>query len=125
MQLKRLIAITVLTLAIYSCKDDNKTAEEAYERELAKVVEEKEILEFGFNINDYVVKRDTIKKGDSFGEILERNNLGYPKIFQIAEKAKDSFDIRRLQLGRPYTLLFPKESKDSIQKPDTFIYQAA
>ena len=63
------------------------------------------MLEFGFNLNDYVVKRDTIKKGDSFGEILERNKLGYPKIFHIAEKAKDTFDIRKLQLGKPYTLL--------------------
>jgi len=57
--------------------------------------------EFGFNLNDYVVKRDTIKNGDTFGVILERNNIDYPKIFQIAEKAKDSFDIRRLNVGKP------------------------
>ncbi|MEO1032568.1 MAG: hypothetical protein AAFX55_14245, partial [Bacteroidota bacterium] len=69
--------------------------------------------------------RDTIKKGDTFGIILERHNIGYPKIFQIAEKAKNTFDIAtKLQVGKPYTLLYSKDNtKDSIQKPITFIYQ--
>ena len=79
-----------------------------------------EIFEFGYNLNNFTVVRDTIRKGDSFGEILERNNLGYPKIYQIAEKAKDSFDIRRLQVGKPYTLLC---SNDSLKEPQCFIYQ--
>jgi len=123
MQLKRLIAITVIAIGIYSCKDDN-SAEEAIKNEIAEVVEKEKIMEFGFDVEQYIVKRDTIKKGDSFGEILERNHIGYPKIFQIAEKARDTFDIRRLQIGKPYTLLFPKANlQDSIQKPNTFIYQ--
>jgi murein DD-endopeptidase MepM/ murein hydrolase activator NlpD len=123
MHIKRLIAITVVVLSIYSCKDDN-SAEEAYKKEIAEIVEEEKIIEFGFDLNDYEVKRDTIKKGDSFGEILERNNIGYPRIFHIAEKAKDSFDIRKLQVGRPYTLLYTKASQgDSLPQPSTFIYQ--
>jgi len=55
---------------------------------------------------------------------LQRNNIGYPDIFQIAEKTKDTFDIRKLHPGKPYTLLFSKESeKDSLPSPETFIYQ--
>ncbi len=123
MQLKRLVAIGIIFISAYACKED-KTEEVEYEKELAEIIEEEELLEFGFNLRDFIVKRDTIKKGDTFGEILERNNLGYPKIYQIAEKAKDSYDIRKLQPGKPYTLLFSKESaEDSIQYPNTFIYQ--
>jgi murein DD-endopeptidase MepM/ murein hydrolase activator NlpD len=123
MHIKRLIAITVVVLSIHSCKDDN-SAEEAYKKEIAEIVEEEKIIEFGFDLNDYEVKRDTIKKGDSFGEILERNNIGYPRIYHIAEKAKDSFDIRKLQVGKPYTLLYTKASqRDSLPQPSTFIYQ--
>lgn len=123
MQLKRLIAIAVIALSICACKEDN-SAEEDYKKELAEIVEEEKIIEFGFDLSHYEFKRDTIKKGDTFGVILERNNIGYPKIYQIAEKAKDTFDIRKLQVGKPYTLLFSKENlKDSIQKPTTFIYQ--
>ncbi len=123
MQLKRLIAIAVIALSICACKEDN-SAEEEYKKELAEIVEEEKIIEFGFDLSHYEFKRDTIKKGDTFGVILERNNIGYPEIYQIAEKAKDTFDIRKLQVGKPYTLLFSKENlEDSIQKPTTFIYQ--
>jgi len=123
MPLKRLMTIAVIAVSVYACKEDN-SAEVAYEKELAEIVEEEKNLEFGFDINNYIVKRDTIQKGDSFGEILQRNNIGYPDIFQIAEKTKDTFDIRKLHPGKPYTLLFSKESeKDSLPSPETFIYQ--
>ncbi|WP_339894604.1 peptidoglycan DD-metalloendopeptidase family protein [uncultured Algibacter sp.] len=113
----RYLIVLLLVVSIFGCKDDEKTVVE----DIVEVVEEpKEIIEFGFNVQDYVVKRDTIRKGDSFGEILERNHVGYPKIFHIAEKAKDTFDIRRLQIGKPYTLLC---SKDSLETPKCFIYQ--
>ena len=52
-----------------------------------------ENIEFGFNIDNFVVKRDTIKPGDSFGEIMEKNKIGYPKIYQITNKIKDSLNL--------------------------------
>ena len=123
MQLKRFVIIVAAVLLTYACKEDN-TAEIEYQKELAEIVEEEKIIEFGFDLSNYEFKRDTIKKGDTFGVILERNNVGYPQIYQIAEKAKDTFDIRKLQVGKPYTLLFDKAAKDdSIKKPTTFIYQ--
>ena len=113
---KCLVVLLVL-LCVYGCKEDKEPEIE----ELVEIVEEPvENIEFGFNLENFIVKRDTIKRGDSFGEILERNNVGYPKIFHIAEKAKDTFDIRRLQVGKPYTLLC---SKDSLETPRCFIYQ--
>lgn len=99
-----------------SCKQEEKPKEAVVE----KVVIPEPVIEFGFNIDNYIVKRDTIKKGDTFGAILERNKVGYPKIFHIAEKTKDTFDIRHLQLGKLYTLLC---SKDSLELPVSFIYQ--
>jgi len=123
MQLKRLITIAVIAVSVFACKEDN-TSEIAYEKEQAEIVEEEKILEFGFDVNNYIVKRDTIRSGDSFGEIMQRNNIGYPNIFQIAEVTKDTFDIRKLHPGRPYTLLYSKASqKDSLPSPSTFIYQ--
>ncbi len=114
----KLLLVLLMLIFITSCKNDvNENI--IHKTDLAKI-EEVEKFEFGFKLNDYIVIRDTIKKGDSFGEILERNKIGYPKIFHIAEKAKDTFDIRKLQVGKPYTLLF---SKDSLQLPQCFIYQ--
>lgn len=116
MQPKQFVIALLVCLGFLSCKEDKEPIVEP----LQTYVEPEPEKEFGFILEDYIVKRDTIRKGDSFGEILERNNIGYPKIFNIAEKAKDSFDIRRLQLGKPYTLLC---SKDSLETPECFIYQ--
>lgn len=115
----KLIALAFLTLISFiSCKNDVNENNNPEENLVIKPPTPK--VEFGFNLNDYIVIRDTIKRGDSFGEILERNKIGYPKIFHIAEKAKDTFDIRKLQVGKPYTLLC---SKDSLELPQCFIYQ--
>ena len=105
-------------LGLIGCRPDPKV--EAPEPELI-VEKEVEKFEFGFKLNDYVVVKDTIRRGETFGVILERNHIGYPQIYNIVEKAKDSFDIsRRLQVGKPYTLLL---AKDSLQTAQCFIYQ--
>lgn len=113
----RIVFITLLiSISFFSCKKDKPVV---VEDDLQAFVEP-ELIEFGFNLNDYFVKRDTIKSGDNFGSILQRNNIGYQQVYNIAENAKDSFDIRKLQIGKPYTLLC---SKDSLQTPECFIYQ--
>lgn len=111
------LILLALIIGFLGCKEDPKTPDA--EKDVA-IVKPKEVYEFGFKLKDFIVKRDTIRKGDSFGKILERHRIGYPKIFQIAEKAKDTFDIRRLQVGKPYVLLC---AKDSLELPETFIYQ--
>jgi murein DD-endopeptidase MepM/ murein hydrolase activator NlpD len=110
----KFIALLILAIVFVGCKQK----EEKPIEEIAVVVPD--VYEFGFNLNKYVVKRDTIRSGDSFGTILERHNIGYPRIYNIVENAKDSFDIRKLQIGKPYTLLC---AKDSLQTPECFIYQ--
>ncbi|TYB79906.1 peptidoglycan DD-metalloendopeptidase family protein [Bizionia myxarmorum] len=107
-----------LLLIIVSCKTDKP--EPILEDEFAAVIPPEDLKEFGFNLNDYIVKRDTIRNGDSFGLIMERYNVGYSKVFQIAEETRKDFDIRKLQVGKPYTVLC---SKDSIQQALSFIYQ--
>ena len=85
-----------------------------------EVVKEKIIKNFGFVLNNFNVKKDTINSGDSFGLILEENNLFYPKIYDIVQKTKEVFDIRKINVGRTYTIL---SSKDSLNTPQVFIYQ--
>ena len=111
---KCLVLFSLVLLSI-ACKNEVKDPIQTVE-----VIEPEEVYEFGFNLKDYFVKRDTIRKGDSFGEILQRNQIDYSKIFQIAQLTKDSFDITKLQIGKPYTLLC---SNDSLQEPKCFIYQ--
>jgi murein DD-endopeptidase MepM/ murein hydrolase activator NlpD len=119
MHFKRLVLLIITTVALYACKNEVKEDIVVPAAEMAVAVEE-DRYEFGYKLNDYVVKRDTIRKGDTFGIILERHKIGYPKIFEIAEKAKDTFNITKLQIGKPYTVLC---SKDSLEVAQSFIYQ--
>jgi murein DD-endopeptidase MepM/ murein hydrolase activator NlpD len=103
----------IIVLLTFSCGEkENETKIE--------VIKEKIIKEFGFTLNNFNVKKDTIESGDSFGLILEKNNLFYPKIYNIVQETKKVFDIRKINVGRPYTIL---SSKDSLNQPLIFIYQ--
>ena len=111
--MNRIIYFFVFSLLFVSCGDTKQTIPE-------KTVEEKIIKQFGFTLNDYNVKTGKVKRGDSFGTILENNNLFYPQIYNIVQKVKKVYDIRKINIGKPYTIL---SSKDSLNTPQVFIYQ--
>ncbi|MDG1571670.1 peptidoglycan DD-metalloendopeptidase family protein [Robiginitalea sp. M366] len=77
-------------------------------------------IEYGFNLDDFEVVTDTIRKGDSFGELMLQNKVDYPKIATVAERYRDTFDVRRIRVGKPYLIL---KSKDTAQAAQVFIYQ--
>ena len=112
--MNKIFLTLIISILLISC------GEKKPERIPAEIVKEKIIKQFGFTLNNYTVKRDTVKSGDSFGSILEDNNLFYPQIYNIVQKAKKVFDVRRINIGKPYSVLF---SKDSLKTPQVFIYQ--
>ena len=71
-------------------------------------------------LNDYNVIRDTIRSGDTFGDILDAHGVSQDKIFKVATKFKDSFDVRKMVVGKPYVLL---NSKDTLNTTQVFIYE--
>ena len=116
LSLKILFFLAVLFVCYYFFFMNNSSA-----KDLTKIEKKEKIIkDFGYVLNDYTVKRDTIKSGDSFGQILENNNLFYPKIYNIVQATNKIFNIRKINVGRPYTILY---SKDSLEIPELFIYQ--
>ncbi|TDT41979.1 murein DD-endopeptidase MepM/ murein hydrolase activator NlpD [Maribacter spongiicola] len=110
-----LLALTVIA----SCNDaDNKKKDVAQNVEVVEVPEVNE--RFGFNLDEFNVKLDTIKYGDSFGELMQKNKVDYPKVLAISENFKDSFDVRKIRVGKPYTIL---QSKDTTAQAQVFIYE--
>ena len=69
--------VTLLTIiVIFSCKDEKVATQ--------KTPSEPEIVyEYGYRLNDYKVINDTIKSGENFSEILDRNHVEYPKVLEI------------------------------------------
>mgnify|MGYP006258863415 FL=1 len=94
----------IIVLITFSCGEkQNETKIE--------VVKEKIIKEFGFTLNNFNVKKDTIESGDSFGLILEKNNLFYPKIYNIVQETKKVFDIRKINVCLLYTSPSPRDNR--------------
>ena len=114
-----IIWVALLSVVFIACKNEsNDTAVESLTIE-ATPLEPK--IKYGFDYNQYDVKEFKIKRGDTFGAILERNGIDYPEVHNILQVIKKSeVNIRKLQIGKPYTLLF---TKDSVPRAQAFIYQ--
>lgn len=106
----------LLACFLLACGEEITTVEISQEQE--KVVVEPD-FRYGFDFNLYDAKQMKIKRGDTFGAILERNGIDYPQVYEILQQIKGKVNVRKLQIGKPYTLLF---DKDSISTPKAFIY---
>jgi murein DD-endopeptidase MepM/ murein hydrolase activator NlpD len=104
----------ILILLLFSCSRDSQ---DSLENAVKKV---KIIREYGFILNNFHVVKDTIRSGENFGSLLTKHNVSYPEIDKIVSTIKESFDVRKLKIGQPYTIL---ASKDSLQKAQVFIYE--
>ncbi|WP_028889877.1 peptidoglycan DD-metalloendopeptidase family protein [Tenacibaculum ovolyticum] len=114
--MKKYILLLFIFGIFLSCKEEKK--EEI--KIPVKIEKPKPIYAFGFNLDNYKVINDTIKNGESFGVILDRYHVGYPKINKIATVIKDTFDVRRIRSGKAFTIL---TSRDSLEKAQVFIYK--
>lgn len=119
-----LATLSAVTLFFFSCSDENQKNDVALQEEQANQApkpEPKTIKEYEMTLSDYVFERDTVRKGDFFGSIMDKNGVLPGEVYQITERVPDSlFNFKRINVGRPYTLL---KSKDSLQKPFGFIYE--
>lgn len=104
----------MILFCFFSCKkSDNETVEKTFKP--LPIVEQ-----FGFNFNDFNIQHDTIKKGDTFGSIIEHQNIGNKKVYDIIAKVKDSFDVRTVRIGKSFTFL---RTKDRFKKLQVLVYQ--
>ena len=110
----RIFLLGFLIITLFSCKKSGD--EVVFEESKPIPIVEK----FGFKYNDFNVSNDTIQSGDTFGSIVDQQNLGDLKVYDIIEKVKDSFDVRIMRIGKPYTLF---RSKDRNKKLQAFVYQ--
>jgi murein DD-endopeptidase MepM/ murein hydrolase activator NlpD len=108
--LRYLIILVFFSSLFTACttKDDDKKA---------KIVKKEPIIkEYGFTFNDYKVIRDTIRSGDTFGALLERFPLRDSlTVHQVTEKVKDSFNVRRIKVGKPYLLFLDKKKPNTLK----------
>ncbi|MFT4757199.1 MAG: hypothetical protein ACI91R_001851, partial [Vicingaceae bacterium] len=77
-------------------------------------------LLYGIEIDSFEVIESKIKKNEFLANILLPHSIDYVTIDRLAKKSKSIFDVRKIAVGKKYTLLL---SKDSSNRAQYFIYQ--
>lgn len=113
------LSVLLVTILFFSCTDKEKQQDENIEVKKIETPEEELRKAYGFILNQYNVKYDTVVSGDSFGKILGDNNFSAAQIHHINEKIKNNFNVRDIRIGKPYTLLKSKETDSLLY----FIYE--
>ena len=116
MKFNKLFIALAISLLFQRCDIDGK---KALVQDLNQVKYSSNIR-FGYDLNKFKVVERKIKRGDTFGSILENNSIDYPDVYKILEKTKKQVNTRKLVIGKPYKLLF---TKDSILSPIAIIYE--
>tara|TARA_R110002050_G_C8952623_1_gene513506 strand:- start:1831 stop:3102 length:1272 start_codon:yes stop_codon:yes gene_type:complete len=116
--MQKFCAIILGCLFLVSCGDKLVAKKDV---EKVETIEKPLIVEaYGFNLDDFVVLKDTVRNGDSFGELMLKNKVDYQKIFKVSTELKDTFDVRKFQVGKPYAIL---KSKDTSEVAQYFVYE--
>ena len=112
--MKKILPFLII-IFISACKDEKVTPHQT-------PVKPEVVYEYGYRLNEFKVINDTIRSGENFSEILDRNHVEYPRVLEIVTKIKDTFNVRRMRTGTPYTIL---AKKDSTEKAQVFIYKTS
>ena len=103
------VVVSVLSILLSSCSGFD----------IAEKKEKPIEYKYGYNIDQYIFEEKKIKSGDTFGDILEGVGIDYPEIYEALQKTKGDVNFKKLQIGKPYTLIF---SKDTLRSLKAFVY---
>ncbi|WP_299259474.1 peptidoglycan DD-metalloendopeptidase family protein [uncultured Aquimarina sp.] len=118
--MKNLGYILLLAVVLISCQQEKKEVEVVLPKVIEEIKEPPVVKEFGFDLNNFKVVRDTVRPGDSFGAILDSHGISRAKVFEISNKIKDTFNVARIMAGKAYTVF---KSKDTTEQAQIFVYQ--
>ncbi|WP_310555346.1 peptidoglycan DD-metalloendopeptidase family protein [Flavobacterium sp.] len=112
--MKKITFALICISLLFSCKKEIET--------VVTIPEEIEatVFDFDLKLNDFYIKRDTIKKEDTFQNIIEKQNLNGKLLFDIITTTKKEFNLSSIRKGKPYLLLY---TNDFAKKLEYFIYQ--
>ncbi|RXQ89825.1 metalloendopeptidase [Ancylomarina salipaludis] len=75
---------------------------------------------YGFPIDDFLLEDYKVKRNQTLSVILDQYKVSSKRIYEIQEKAKKVFNVRKIKAGRKYAMLF---TKDSLKTAEYFIYE--
>ncbi|MBQ2416498.1 MAG: peptidoglycan DD-metalloendopeptidase family protein [Alistipes sp.] len=84
--------------------------------------EVKKTILYGIEADDYQLKKDTIKMGQTLGKVLGQYGISAQRVDQLDKAAKEIFPLKQIRADRPYILFLRKDSLN-LGKLDYFVYE--
>lgn len=109
-------ALTLVLLLLTACSTDTILQEE----DIQESINDEKVSEYGIDLDQFSVEENTVRKGDFFSTILDRYGVSQQTANQLAEVSKEVFDIKNIQVGKPYHAYF-----DSTQTLVYLMYEAS
>lgn len=74
------------------------------------------ILVYGFNIDTMDVSLGIVQTNQSLSSILDDYRVAYPALLELAQKAKNVYNVRRLRAGDEYVVIHTRGEKKKASK---------
>lgn len=116
--LSSLVAVVIVVFIMNNNEGHQPEKKQVPIEETAAIVEP--IVEFGIPIDSFELIKSSVKKNEFLANILLPHKIDYVQIDRLAKKSKEVFDVRKIAVGKKYTIL---TTKDSLKKAQYFIYQ--
>ncbi|MCF8432631.1 MAG: hypothetical protein K9G34_11835, partial [Melioribacteraceae bacterium] len=107
--MKKIFSLIYISIFIIGCQS-NELPENQIEVDSLSIVDTIEIAP------SYTVLNQKVGRNETFSDILTKYNVPVKKILQIAEVAKDTFDVRKIQQNKEYVIYLNEDSLKSISK---------
>lgn len=75
---------------------------------------------YGIPTDSLEIVEGTVERGEVLSQLLAQYNIDPTTVHNLAQKAKDVFNVRRIASGRNYMIL---HQRDSAQTANYFIYE--
>ena len=107
--------LSLVTVFLFACGETEP-------KEIVKEAKEelKPEMVYHFPKDSFHIVSDNIKKNEVLSTILYRHHIDWPEIDAVVKECDGNFNINRIQVGRPYTVLC---APDSTEKAQYFIYE--
>lgn len=108
-----------ITFVLYGCNSVNKT-DDNKELEQEETIKEQDSI-YGIGTEGMEVIQDKIPNNKTLSDILSGYGVNRATIHYLAEKSKETFDVRKIRNGNNYCII--RDSQDSAKTVKYFVYE--
>ena len=112
----------IIALILSSCNTNNTTdnIKETPKDTISAVVKEIAKKKFGIEVDNYIIKKSTVKSNEFFSNILQDQGISYARVIEAVNASNEIFDVKYMRKGDTY---FTFTTTDSTAQLDYLVYK--